>query len=266
MTMFNDYLKLNKLGVVVIGILIAVDLVCEFILVIIHRINQVHPLGFDHTLINILSRAIPAFTMIITLAIVGLLFALALKTVIGRNRNLLLMYRMRGYYLKFQLAIISCSAVISGLLISMWILSNSLTNAMFEAGRAGITAWPSLQVVTQGVHPLIIVSIFCGYISVYYLVVYTIDIFANTSNRYNSISVRNLVVGRFLVRAGLIGLFSMLLYLSPEQYRLSYSSPYRSLIVINSSYIQGFLGLVVIMLMIVIIVDYMCYFKKKVIV
>lgn len=260
MTMFKDFIKLNKLGSVIIAVLLGLFTILNIAFFSIYGIvtNSIHPVSQKWgSILQLLSTATRMMVVIIGAA----MFIVAMITFIGKSRTLLLTHRGRSYYLKIQLLIITVSSFIVSVLflISNGVEALNLSHMSFEYNIPNIVFINTKEVI-------LIISIFCSYIAVYYLVMYAIDIFANSVNRYQSIAKRNVDLLMFLVRSWLIGWCSVMLFLSPEAVYEVYGNPATKLVTLDTLFIKEFGVFVIVMLMVVVIVDYMCYFKKKVIV
>lgn len=259
--MFNDYLKLNKLAVFITGCLMGLFLIGNVVFLGLLKFHAVTGFFFR----NRWTIAIPdVFTsgLGILLGLIAImLFVTAIKQFVGKNRYLILMYRGRSYYLKFQLLTISVSAVIITICLTMY--------------RVVIVGY--IYVFDSVVMPLfrqfpgnvigILISILCGIIALYYAIIHIMDIFANSKYRYQSILKRNIAVFKFIIRVAIIVGSSFYLCISFENFRVSYDNPYQHLLgPLYTDSTPWFVILMVIGLAVAITVDYMCYFKKNVLV
>lgn len=261
MIMFNDYLKLNKLAVFITSCLLALFLTGNVLFLGLLKFHTITRFFFR----NRWTAAIPGVFAIGLGILLGLivimLFVTAIKQFIGKSRKLILMHRGRSYYLKFQLLTISISAVI----ITSCLIIYRAVMVTYDYVY-GLFVMPPLGQVTD-VGIIIPVFALCGIVALYYTIIYIIDIFANSKYRYQSIMKRNIAVFKFIIRVVIIAGSSFYLFISFEGFRVSYDNPYQHLLgPIYTDTIPWFVILMFIGLAVAIIVDYMCYFKKKVLV
>lgn len=262
MIMFNDYIKLNKLAVFIISCLLGLYVVASVVFVGLIKMHTVNQLFYA----NRFTAQIPGMFLIglviIALLLAVTLFVTAVKQFLGKSRNLILMHRGRSYYLKMQLLLITISSVI---VTSCYIILSAVGSTYSYALPS--VQMPPLVVVTVGLDPLFIALLLFGFIALYYVVVYIIDIFANSKYRYQSMVARNLAVAGFMVRAVVILVSGSYLFLAANQFRVPYNSDYVDLLG-NSINLMNYniIILFFISLTVAIVVDYMCYFKKKVLV
>ncbi len=261
MIMFKDYWKLNKLNIIVMGILLGLIMITSCLIVVAASCEEA--ISYKSWLVSY----IPIILLYGNLALAGLLsltlFVTAIKTFIGTSRQFLLMQRGRSYYLKLQLLSVTLSSLVVGTLATIVII---LFRLYFYVNETGLDFIPPLKVYTSDFSLLLPVIVTCIFILVYYLIMYLIDIFSNTNLRYKRMSVRNLAILRFILRTVLIGGLTFYIFIAAENLRVLYESPYSRLITQNSPYINSTICLVFIILIPVLIIDYMVFFKKKVLV
>lgn len=259
--MFKDYWKLNKLNVVLITSLIVAITVASILIVGFASADKTT--NFSNSLV----AYIPIITLYGNIALLGLLsltlLITAIKTFVGTNRQFILMQRGRSYYLKFQLLTISLSSLLVGVITAGVMILFSL---YIYTNISQIDYIPPFKVYSTDFSLLFPLVISCIFILVYYVIMYLIDIFSNTSLRYKRMAVRNLAVMSFILRTVLIGGLTFYVFIATENLRVAYESPYFKLIAQNSPYINCTIVLVVMVLVPVLIIDYMVFFKKKVLV
>lgn len=256
--MFKDYRKLNKVPFVLNFILLIMFIVLQIVFVILMIMNN----GYEeYSTINQVIYVIDlVLNLLLGLNIIGL-FISALKIFIGKSRSILLTYRNRSYYLKMQLIVASCSALVSSMLYLIW----QCTHVIY-INNVNFSKKIPLGMFINEVNIEYMINIFCLFMLLYYFSVYIIDLFANTNYRYRSLTQKYGQVLIFFIRCSLIAILGFMLYLSPETFALNYQGPHVMLINSNITELNNTFLLIPVMLVIVLVIDYMCFFKKKVIV
>lgn len=260
--MFRDYWKLNKLNVIVLTILLGLIIILSALTILAASVDKQ-----TYFWVNRITTFIPIVLLYGNVLMFGLfclgLFATAIKTFVGRNRLFIMMQRGRNYYLRLQLLIASASALIIVILTTIVIL---ILKLYFYTQTFELNYIPPFEVYSNGFTIIKPIIIGCIFILVYYFVMYLIGIFSNTSLRYQGVAKRNFAVVKFIVRTLLIGGLTFYIFISSENLRVLYESPYINLFTQKSPYINSTIALVIIVLVPILIVDYMLFFKKKVLV
>lgn len=262
MTMFKDYWKLNKLNVIVLAILLGLIIILSGLSILAASVDKIRYFHYNYITSFIPVILLYGYVLMFGLFCLGL-FATAIKTFVGRNRLFIMMQRGRSYYLRLQLLIASVSALIVAILATIVIL---ILKLYFYTQIFELNYIPPFDVYSGEFTILVPIVIGCLFILVYYVVMYLIDIFSNTSLRYQGMAKRNIAVAKFIVRTLLIGGLTFYIFISSENLRVMYESPYINLFTQKSPYINSTIVLVIIVLVPVLIVDYMLFFKKKVLV
>lgn len=264
MTMFKDFIKLNKLSSFFIGLLLALFYGGQLLFLLLIKVNLINEL-FNMNAITAMIPVIYVFSTMVTLVLLSAtLFVSVVKTFAGNTREFILMHRGRSYYLKFQFLLIS----ISGLLISCSFFTFRIIYQTFGyIDMFKATEFPPFKAVSFVIDPYFLIAIIVGTIALYYVVAYIIDIFSNSKYRYQRMLARNVAVLKFIIRVVLIAVLTINLFISAENFKIAYDNVYRNLLPsIGIRYIPGELLLLLIFITLVLIIDYIIYFKKKVLV
>lgn len=255
--MFKDYRKLNKLGLIIILLAFVIFIISYAMFVSNENKILITPLDKLYSIQSITS-SINTFAFVV---IVGALFFVSIKTFWGKNRNLLMMYRSRSYYLKMQFVVVFLSALVSTILYGVI----QLTGNYYSLGSIPRYKIP-FELIFYDYTKYTIVLFFVAYIILYYFIMYTIDIFANTDGRYKSILNRNMRVVGFIVRCIAIIVLTYYFTFSADIVGPLGNNPATQLMNFNFYDSFGFMVGSAFVLMILLVIEYMCYFKKKVIV
>lgn len=257
--MFNDYRKLNKLWLFTILIVFIIFIIAEGVFFYYFQ----KPLTGKRNQAETVSLIINISFNIGMYSFLGFVcgsFFIAIKSFWGKSRNLMMTYRNRTYYLQMQLLMITISALVSTGMFAVWKVGFNYLGGYYNTGY---NIPLNFEVNTY----LLALSIifFTLYMLFYYFIMYIIDIFANTDGRYKSILNRNLRVFGFIVRCFAILILTVYLNSSIFYFIDTYNQPADSLIYIELDYEWTMIASFS-LIMILLIVEYMSYFKKKVIV
>lgn len=263
MIMFNDYLKLNRASAFLVSLFSGLFLIVDLAFIGLIKIDA----ATDFFNTNLITAYIPFVLSMILMILLGTLALIlgitAVKMFCGRSRNFILTYRGRNYYLKMQLATITSSVTIILVCVYIFLITNQL---QYYGERYNTSKFPPLAALISKYDIGTLFRVGLLMIMVYYFIMYIIDIFSNTISRYNRIIIRNFEILKFVIRVAVIGACGLTLFLLLESLYVSYMNPYRNLFVSSSIIPQGYITFALIMWTVTLIVDYMIFFKKKVLV
>ncbi len=256
--MFNDYYKLNKLNffITIILSILEITLVAMFFIVLNSRLQM------DTNTYFKVSRMVYSAVNAATLALVIHIFVSAVKSFVGRNRNMLITHRSRNYYHHMQLVVISLKAILIAIIIEIF----KIVSAYFGYMPAETTVdIPPLNYLYTFDIKNVITTIFLV-IAIYYTVMYLYNIFFNTNYRYKNMLQKNIAIVGFLFRVFVIGFTSFMIFVSSAYFQMKYYSDYSYLLISTNSIVGNHFGIMVFTLMFALYVDYSIHFKKKVLV
>lgn len=264
MIMINDYLKINKLNMIITGIVLIIFGVLQFVHIVFAKLLVsgyfiIHPI--QRSFYEQVSTIIFVSTILISLLFISNILSIA----IGNKRKLILIHYGKSYYIKFVLSITVLFSIVLLAILSINSCLNSYEYYAYDIQGAEIG-----KVIDSMFKPIIDwgtnISLAVFFIIIVFSCIYLIDLFKNCDNRYNSIMIRNIRIIRFIFRYCLIWLCGFSLYLSSGLLPLNYENDYTKLIVQPSPYQTNYLTLIIVFITVTLIIDYYCFFKKKVLV
>lgn len=244
MIMFFDFLKMNKI--------LFWSLIANAILAL---------LGFWlYNRFDLNRFVLGDFFLALLVILILLAIFINVFSCIGNRRNILLRYRSKKYYLKYQLVVtVATAALITGCLGLFGLIIGPFANVPFTLGNF----WTSPTSYISGYQLLRLFFVFWGYIGVYYICFRSLDTVNNSQLKYQVRSSRISSICFYLIRILIIGLIVQLLtadivYWSTTQINIDYIIPVKT----KFNY---FVCLSYFLTVVIIIIDYIVYFIKKVI-
>lgn len=263
MIMFKDYWKFNKLLVMCSAALSLVfGLISIALIIFLNYLIVNEATSFGNRYFSF-ERSIYIGLTAIVIIIISLLVATVIRNSIGKVRRLILLHRGRSYYLKFQLVI---SIMIGLVTVILFQIQFFVTTLYDYCGAVKPTSLPMPYLYSSNL--AIYKSIIYGLlvICLIYIIVYIIDLISNTELRYQHPSKSYFKVSLFISRVLLIAASFGYLVISFDNITLDYNNGYRYLITSPYLFSTSPILLAVLTAMIVVVVDYIIFFQKKVIV
>lgn len=264
--MFKDYWKLNKISTIGSSVLIGLNLLLNaglFIFLNYLVTHQATSFGERYYMfVNMINKILFLYLILIALFLIATL----VRNSLGKVRQLLLLHRGRKYYIRYQLMFITLSAIISGLLVFISSTTILAYNVVTQFSEQSITTLPPADAFIISGNGLSGIAAGLAVIAIYYVIIYIIDIWNNMELKYQPRSKTYLKLASFIIRCVLICGSVFYLILSIDNLPVVYESPYFNLL---SQPYQGFTAIMLLGLTVVticLVIDYIVFFKKKVII